>query len=207
MQEPVPSTTPHIEIGQPKVFTLRAVLILSAYGVLLAVPFLASLLVVSVLKLGVLTVLIPVMAVASAAFFLPFGLGNPYVSRLVQRLNPAAGKTDAGFVVQLSVSPRIRSGLSAVLEDADDIGYLSFNSTGFLFQGDSVKLSVPYECIEEVRSLNIGMRGLFVYGRRIGLVVTGLPNVSALEFAERSSWLLPTSRRITKQLHQHLSKR
>jgi hypothetical protein len=206
VQEPVSSATAHIEIGQPRVFTLGAVLIVSAYGVLLALPFLASLLVVSMLKLGLLTILIPVLAVAWAAIFLPFGLGNPYVSRLVQSLNPPAARTGAGFVVQLSVSPRIRSGLCAVLEDADDIGYLSFDGSGLLFEGDSVKLSVPYDCIKEVRPHNIGMRGLFVYGRRISVVVAGLPNVSALEFAERSSWLLPTSRRITRQLHQQLSK-
>jgi hypothetical protein len=206
VQEPVPSATPHIEIGQPRLFTLGAVLIVSAYGVLLAVPFLASLLAVSVLKLGVLTVLIPALGVAWAAVFLPFGLGNPYVSRLVRSLSPAAGETGANFVVQLSLSPRIRSGLCAVLDDADDIGYLIFDASGFRFQGDSVKLLVPYNCIKEVRPHNIGMRGLFVYGRRIRVLVTGLPNVSSLEFAERSSWLLPTSRRTTRQLHKHLTK-
>jgi hypothetical protein len=206
VQETAPSTAAHIEIGKPRLFTLGAMLIVSAYGVLLAIPFLASLMVVSVLKLGVLTILIPVLAVAWAAIFLPFGLGNSYVSHLVRSLNPAAGKNAAGFVVQLSLSPRIRSGLCAILEDADDVGYLSFNGSGFMFQGDSVKLSVPYECIQEVLPHNIGIRGLFVYGRRIGVVVRGLPNVSSLEFAERSSWLLPASRRITKRLYQHLTR-
>jgi hypothetical protein len=138
--------------------------------------------------------------------FLPFGLGNPYVSRLVRSLSPAAGETGENFVVQLSLSPRIRSGLCAVLDDADDIGYLSFDGSGFRFQGDSVKLLVPYDCIKEVRPHNIGMRGLFVYGRRIRVMVTGLPNVSSLEFAERSSWLLPTSRKTTRQLHKYLTK-
>jgi hypothetical protein len=49
------------------------------------------------------------------------------------------------------------------------------------------------------------LRGLFVYGRRIKVVVSGLPQVEALEFAERTSWLLPTSRAITRGLHQRLS--
>jgi hypothetical protein len=201
------SAAAKIEIGQPRLFKLGTVLIVSAYGVLLALPFVAALLLVSVLQLGVLTILIPVLAVVLATVFLPVGLGNPYVSRLVRAMDPAAGKPDGGFIVQLTLSPRVRSGLCSVLEDADDIGYLSFDGSGFVFQGDSVKLSVPYDCITEVRPQNIGLRGLFVYGRRIGVAVTGLPHVESLEFAERSSWLLLTSRRITKRLHEHLSKR
>jgi len=206
VQDAALSTAARIEIGQPRLFTLAAVLIVSAYGVLLAVPFFAAILVVSVMKLSVLTLLIPVLAIALAAVFLPLGLGNPYVSRLVRSLNPPSVPADARCAVQLAAVPRIRSGLRAILEDADDIGYLSFTSTGFEFQGDSVKLSVPYACIREVRPYNIGMRGLFVYGRRISVVVDGLPNVGALEFAERSSWLLPTSKRITRQLHKQFTK-
>jgi hypothetical protein len=193
-----------IEIGPPRLFKLGAVLIVSAYGGLLAAPFVAALLLVSVLQLGILTILIPVLAVVLATILLPLGLGNPYVSRLVRSINPAAGNPDGGFIVQLTLTPRARSGLCAMIEDADDIGYLSFDSSGFLFQGDSVKLSVPYQCITAVRPQNIGLRGLFVYGRRIGAVVAGLPNASSLEFAERSSWLLPTSRRTTRQLHRKL---
>ena len=200
------SAAPRIEIGQPRLFTLGAVLIVTAYGALLVIPFLATLLVVSVLKLGVLTILIPLLGVAASAIFLPLGLGNPYVSRLVRSLNPAPANAGAAFIVQLSVSPRIRSGLGAILEDADDVGYLSFNGAGLEFQGDSVKLSLPYDCIKEVRPHNTRLRGPLAYSRRIGLDVAGLPNVTSLEFAERSSWLLPTSRRITRQLHQQMSK-
>ena len=55
------------------------------------------------------------------------------------------------------------------------------------------------------RSQNIGLRGLFVYGRRIKVVPSGLPQIESLEFAERSSWLLPDSRRITRKLAERLS--
>jgi hypothetical protein len=199
------SITAQIEIGQPKVFTLGAVLIISAYGITLAVPVVIALLVVSVLKLGALTILIPLLSVALAAIILPLGLGNPYVTRLVRSLQPAPDKAGTTFVVQLRASPRIRSGPCALLEDADDVGCLSFDGAGFRFEGDSVRLSVPYACVKEVRPCNIGLRGLFVYGRRIVVEVTGLAGVSSLEFAERSSWLLPTSRRITRQLHKHLA--
>ena len=199
------SNSATIEIAQRKLFTAGAVAVVSAYGILLAAPFFIAILVVSLIKFGILTVLIPLLAVAATAYFLPFGLGNAHVTRLVQSLNPAASKGEDVFIVQLTLSPRIRSGLRAILEDADDIGYLSFTGTELLFQGDSVKLSVPFDHIEQVRPQNIGLRGLFVYGRRIKVVASGLPNIEAFEFAERSSWLLPDSRRITRKLSERLS--
>lgn len=194
-----------IEIAQPKLFTAGAVAVVSAYGLLLAAPLFVSVLVISLIKYGILTVLIPLLVLAATAFFLPYGLGNTHVTRLVQSLNPAAGKSEDGFIVQLTLSPRIRSGLRAIVDDADDIGYLSFTETELRFQGDSVKLSVPLERIEWVRPQNIGLRGLFVYGRRIRVVVSGLPQTEALEFAERASWVLPTSRAMTRKLHERLS--
>ena len=169
------SNSATIEIAPPRLFTAGAVVTVSAYGILLAAPFFAAILVVSLIKFGILTVLIPLLAVAATAYFLPFGLGNAHVTRLVQSLNPAAGKSEDGFIVQLTLSPRIRSGLRAILDDADDIGYLSFTGTELLFQGDSVKLSVPFNYIEQVQPQNIGLRGLFVYGRRIRVRVSGLP--------------------------------
>jgi hypothetical protein len=199
------SNSATIEIAPPRLFTAGAVVTVSAYGILLAAPFFAAILVVSLIKFGILTVLIPLLAVAATAYFLPFGLGNAHVTRLVQSLNPAAGKSEDGFIVQLTLSPRIRSGLRAILDDADDIGYLSFTGTELLFQGDSVKLSVPFNYIEQVQPQNIGLRGLFVYGRRIRVRVSGLPERESFEFAERSSWLLPNSRAITRKLYERLS--
>ena len=201
------STEATIEVAQPKLFTTGAVMAVSAYGLLLAAPIFTSILVVSVIKYGILTLLIPLLVVAATAYFLPFGLGNTHITRLVRSLNPAAGKSEDGFIVQLTLSPRIRSGLRAILDDADDIGYLSFTGTELLFQGDSVKLCVPFHHIQQVRPQNIGMRGLFVYGRRIKIVASGLPQIDSFEFAERSSWLLPDSRRITRQLAERLATR
>ena len=165
------SNSATIEIGQPKLFKMGAVVIVTAYGLLLVAPIFVSMLVVSVIPFGMLTVLIPFLVLAGAAFFLPFGLGNTHITRLVRSFNPPAGKGEEGFVVQLTLSPRLRTGLRATLEDADDIGWLSFTGTGLLFAGDSVRLSVPYDQIERVQPRNIGLRGGFVYGRRINVVV------------------------------------
>ena len=193
-----------IEITRPKVFTGGAVAVVSAYGVLLAAPFCMSILVISVMKFGIQTALIPLLVVAATAYFLPFGLGNTYITRLVRSLNPAAGRGEDGFIVQLTLSPRLRSGLRGILDDADDIGYLAFSADELLFHGDSVKFSVPFDQIELVQTRNIGLRGLFVYGRRIKLVVSVLPQMESFEFAERSSWLLPASRAISRKLYERL---
>jgi hypothetical protein len=172
---------------------------------LMITPIFSAIIAVSVIKLGALTVLIPLLALAATAFLLPFGLGNTHVTRLVRSLNPGAGQKGDGFIVQLTLSPRLRSGLRALLEDADDIGYLTFGGNELCFQGDSVKLLVPWEDIQLVRPRNIGWRGLFVYGRRIKLVVSGWPELESFEIAERSSWLLPDSRIITRKLYERLS--
>jgi len=201
----MPSDSAKFEITRPRLFTAGAVAVVNAYGMLMITPIFSAIIAVSVIKLGVFTVLIPLLALAATAFFLPFGLGNTHVTRLVRSLNPGAGQKGDGFIVQLTVSPRLRSGLRALLEDADDIGYLTFSGKGLSFQGDSVQLSVPWENIQLVRSLNIGWRGLFVYGRRIKLVVSGWPEVESFEIAERSSWLLPASRAITRRLYERLS--
>lgn len=199
------SSSAKIEISQPRLFTAGALAVVSAYGILLAAPFCISVLVISTTRFGIHTALIPLFVVMATAYFLPFGLGNTYIARLVQSLNPSAGQSEAGFIVQLTLSPRIRSGLWQVLEDADDIGCLSFTATELLFQGDSVKLTIPFSCIEAVQPKNIGLRGLFVYGRRITVLVSGLPEIESFEFAERSSRLLPASRTTASKLYARLS--
>ena len=194
-----------IEIAKPRLFSMGAVVMVNAYGILLLAPVFAAILAVSIITFGPLTVLIPFLVVAATAYFLPFGLGNTHITRLVRSLNPAAGKSGDGFIVQMTLSPRLRSGVRAILEDADDIGFLSFTGNGLRYQGDSVNLSIPFDQLAEVRRQNVGLRGRFVYGRRIKVVVTGLSNVESIEFAERSSWLLPTSRAVTRQLYERLS--
>ena len=69
------SDSARIEIARPRLFTVGAVAVVNAYGVLLATPIFSSIIAVSVIKLGVLTVLIPLLAVAATAYLLPSGLG------------------------------------------------------------------------------------------------------------------------------------
>ena len=201
----MPSDSAKIEITRPRLFTTGAVAVVNAYGMLMIMPIFSAIIAVSVIKLSILTVLIPLLALAVTAYFLPFGLGNTHITRLVRTLNPTASPNGDGFIVQLTLSPRLRSGVRALLEDADDIGYLTLSASELCFQGDSVRLSIPRENIRLVQPQNIGWRGLYVYGRRIKFVVAGWPEVESFEIAERSSWLLPGSRAITRRLYERLS--
>jgi hypothetical protein len=185
------------------VFTTGAVLITYAHGLLLAVPVLISVIIISLLPLGFLTYLVPALAVGLTVLFLPLGLGNAYVSRLAAALNESdAGKRD-GFIVQLALSPRIRLGLRALVEDADDIGTLSIAESELIYRGDSVRLTIPFSRITGVQFQHVG-RGLFIYGSRVVVSVSGLQDVTALEFSERSSLWLPTSRKVAEQLRRRI---
>ncbi len=192
------------EITSPRHFTVGAILVASVYGLVLVVPVLAAVLAMSVQRFSLFSLALVFVAVGITSFFLPFGFGNAYVTRLVGSLGSGEVKPE-GFIVQLTFSPRIRSGFRATLEDADDVGYLEVTNTELIFHGDSIQLSLPCDQLRDVRRRNIGLRGLYVYGQRIVIAVSGLPGVDSLEFAERSSLLLPASRRITRRLHERIA--
>ena len=194
--------TAQLEIAPPKRFTLGAILIVHAWNLLLVLPVFASLVIVSLMKLGVSTVLLPMMAVVLTAWFLPLGQGNPYLARLVNSWGAEAAPGKPAFIVQLTLSPRLRSGFRALVEDADDVGLLSFTDSGLMFQGDSISLLLPLAQIRQISPHNIGIRGLFVGGSRIGLTVSGLDQFEHLEIAERSSWWLYSSRKITTEIYR-----
>jgi hypothetical protein len=196
-----------ITIAPARTLTMGAVLVISAYGLVLFIPVLFAMMVVSVVPLGMGTLLIPLMAAGFATFFLPVGFGNPYVTRLIQSLNHGAVTEPGGFMVQLTLKPRIRSGLRALLEDADDVGWLRLTESGLLFQGDSTTLSVPYDQIRQLKTENLGWRGLFVYGPPSVFTVPALPEAACFKFAERSSWILSSSRRNAARLYRSLAEK
>jgi hypothetical protein len=141
---------------------------------------------------------------AASLIFLPFGFGNGYLTRLAQPLR--AGSTDPAVLVQVSFVPRLRQGLRAWFEDADDIGWLSVVDSRLVFQGDSVQLSLPLTSLTEVQLENIGWRGLFAYGPKVRVVAPGLGLRQVLYFGERSSLLLPQSRRIARAIFRMIAR-
>jgi len=192
-----------LEIQSARLFSSRAVLIVCAFGLLLVIPVLLSMLVVSSLHFGIWTALIPLVVICAATLFLPFGFGNTYVSRLAQSFKPQDWQETDCFVVQITLIPRIRSGLIAMLEDADDIGCLNVGSTALYYQGDSIHFSIPYEQLRNLRLQTIGLRGLFVYPR-LAVGVSGLAGITEIRIADRSGCLLPSSRVRTRALHERL---
>lgn len=199
------STNARIEIRPPQRFNTLAVLVISAYGLLLAIPALLAMMVVSVLHFSWLTFLVPLLTIAVLTFFLPFGFGNPHVARLVRRQSAESKSDPQGFIVQLTTVPRLRTGLGALAEDADDVGWLTFTDSELLFRGDAVSLSVPFDRIQELRKRNGGWRVLFLYGPWIEFSVGGLTEHERFRFAERSSWFLPTARRTGNRMYERLA--
>lgn len=199
-------TAPVFTIQPAKLFTSGAIVITSLYGFVLMLPVLVTILAVTLLKFGLWTFLIPLVVIGAATYFLPLGFGNPYVTRLVHPLRPPAVPPQDLFVVQLSTSPRIRSGPMALLEDADDIGVLAFTDSTVEFYGDAVRLSVPFSEIKDLSQRNAGSRALFAYGHQLVFKIPSLHGV-VFRFAERSSRVLPSSRRIADRMYRELKRR
>jgi hypothetical protein len=164
-------------------------------------------LIVSVLQFGLVTFVVPLGTIVAATFFLPLGFGNPHVTRLVRPLQPPSTENQDTYVVQLTRNPRQRSGLLAILEDADDVGVLSLTDSGLVFMGDSIRLTVPFDRVRGLRLRNVGWRALFAYGAQTGFSVAGLEKEGTFVFVERSSWLLPTSRKTARRMYQRLRQR
>ena len=213
---------PKIQISAAQLFRIGSILLIWAYGILLLVPVLAAFVAISLLKLGLWTLLIPALTLLLTAWFVPLGQGNSYIAsrllkgRLAQEMSDGSAgaprhikgahlptrspfapsaEGSAAYIVQLTLKPRLRTGIRAALEDADDFGFLTLDEEGFAFQGDSISISVPYENIQAVSCENVGLRGRFIYGPRITLQIDGLANVESLQFAERSSITISQSKR------------
>jgi hypothetical protein len=205
VQNPSSSPEPAFQVASPREFKLGALFAINAYGVLLATPVVFAVLAVTVMRLSVLTFLLPLLTLAFATFFLPFGFGNACVTRLVRRSLPPPAPDSR--VVQLTTNPRMHAGVRAVLEDADDVGWLTITDTHLRFDGDSVRLALPLSDIQEIRLRNIGFRGFFLSASRLCVTSLKLGGLKSVEFSERSTMALPRSRKTTRELWQILSQK
>jgi len=194
-----------IEIRSPQRFNWPALVICSAYGLLLLLPTLLAILSVSLIGFGLFTVAIPLFTLAGATFFLPFGFGNPHVARLARPFRPTDPSSGQSFLVQLTAVPRLRSGIRALVEDSDDVGWLTCKDMGLSFCGDSLTLWLPSSQIKAIKRENGGARGLFLYSR-VAVTVMDVPDFTALRFAERSSSTLPASRAATHRMYQSMAR-
>lgn len=196
----------HIEVSKPRRFTARAICVLNCHGLLALIPVvvLVPLAIFVSVKTGSFAafLLIVLLTAFLPIFFFPLILGNAYVTRLVESNSAAAGGN--GFVVQMTLSPRMHSGFRALVEDADDIGRLSITDSELIYEGDAVKLRLPLDSAMRVESRNIGWRGMWICSPRTCVVTSKLPGVTAVEFCERSSLTVPNSRKVARALKQEL---
>ena len=195
-----------IQVRPSSRFTTGAILIVCGYGFMLMIPVLLAMMTVSLFQFSWITFAVPFLIICAATFVLPFGFGNAHITRLVRPLAPPGPVSPDSFTVQLTFHPRLRSGLRALVEDADDIGLLTVTESAVAFRGDSVDLTLEREQIRHLRAQSIGWRGLFIYPR-LRLTVSGLEEISEISVADRSAWILPTARRRTWELYRRLAQR
>ncbi len=195
---------PTLEIGKPRRFSIAALLGIYACSLLLIIPLVAVLLAVTIQPLGIFALILPLLVLVGTVLLSPL-LGNLCIKRLVAQAGPDV-PPQGMFIVQLTCTPRLRSGFRALIDDADDIGRLMFSPSGLVFHGDSVTLRLPYKCVAQVEPHNVGFRGVFALRRRIALEISGLPEIEAIELAERSSHALPESAKITRKLCEQLER-
>ena len=194
-----------IEIAPQKLFTKKAIVVVNAYGFFAIIPLLVAItlsILADKLCYGGLSFILNMLFLGLAAvlplYFFPLVMGNPHVTYLVGPLNIS---NKSGFVVQLTNLPRAKAGFWAFMEDADDIGFLSFEADTLIFNGDSTKFSIPLRLIKNVGKKNIGWRGLWICGNRIMIEVSD----KSFEFVERFSLSFPGSRKISEEIFNRLS--
>jgi hypothetical protein len=200
------SEKPTIEITAPKSFGVLSILAKYAFSFLLGLPFAGFLLLLSLRDLGRWTLGVGVLVLIITICLTP-SLGNLYVFWAVRRLKPLGWGAGDNLIVQVTFSPRIRRGFRAVIEDADDVGYLVLEESALVFYGDSLRLTVPFQRIEAVEGENVGLRGVYVTSGRIMLEITGLEGVESVEIAERSSRLIFSSRKITREMFARIKEK
>lgn len=185
---------------------MNALLRVHGYGLFLVLPVLLAAMWLSVSGTYLYALLLPFAALAVTCVFLPFGLGNACITRLVRKHVALPSAAAEMFIVQITATPRIREGLRAVVEDADDVGWLVISGGQLRFVGDAIDLTVSREAVVALRPENIGLRTLFVYGPRLALELRGLDEIKSVEFAERSSLLLPESRKAARRIREAVSR-
>jgi hypothetical protein len=199
----VSSSSSQIQIAEPRLYTSGAVAIVWAYGLIGIIPVFALILMSSLIGYKLSTLLLILAVIAFILWVLPLISGNPYVAKLVKKLDPQVADDAKRFIVQLTLSPRLRTDFRALAEDADDIGYLTADDSRLVFNGDSIKLSIPFAEVTRVQRKYRGLRSLFV--PRIVLTVPG--PIGSLEFCERAAALLPASRRTSNRIYELLHSR
>jgi hypothetical protein len=192
---------PRFERRAPRFFTGRALSVLYGIAALASVPILGAFMVISLKGFTRGPVVFLVAAVLLVTYFLPVAFGNGYIARLARGVTPPPGAGGRWFLVQVKLVPRLYTGLRAILDDADDIGWVRSSPEGIEYVGDALSFTVPRAQIVSIRRRAFGARGLSLCGDRMECAVSGIEGVETVEFTERASRSLAGSRRIAGELY------
>jgi hypothetical protein len=209
-----------LKIGTPKYFTGGRVLI-----VLLALYVLSILVGAVLIEASVPWLLMRYdLSVWGAClylayfFFLVFAAVGWLLSRVV-RVEPlyyrwvfrrllARTEPDLNLVaVSLRGVPAVGRGIRKSLDDADDLGFLSFWKDGLTFRGDSIAVTLPYSNIVEVSFRTSGLRAFWSSDAWVRLHLNGGGGIQALDIAEGWSLSWPQARERNRGLAAKLQRR
>ena len=144
----------------------------------------------------------------TALFFFPVLAGwNPYIVHLAGKIHQLPTGSEKSFVVQMALSPRLHTGIRGFLEDADDIGILTFTADTIIFHGDQTTLKLPVDSLTEVSTRNLGFRGLWICGYCTRLRSKLLSDHEFVEFADRSAWTVISAFQRSKEIFQKSKKK
>ena len=107
---------------------------------------------------------------ARSKFAYPMVKQHRRLRRHIQRIAPEASQHPLAFPGELTLSPRITTGLIAKLDDGDDIGVFVVSTEGLTFHGDRVTLHAPLAAILSVESRSDGWKHFWA-GRQLELTL------------------------------------
>lgn len=202
-----------LEIDYPKNFRLREVLIINALGVVPAaligacgpggLMISAAAFVTS--EYILLASGLPLCIIGGVLLFLwPSVLGNAYVRRIVKRCPIQESPGNMPFVCSVTLSPRLHLGFRGFMEDADDVGHLLLTADAVIFNGDQVRIVLPYTSIDGISYATSGWRGLWIAGKKIKITTNAFPGLNSLTFMERQSNTVTSALRISKEIIREL---
>ena len=205
---------PTLKIGEPKYFALRQIiignLVSGVFAFFWGIGF-------GIVFTGIITLFLipklltePVILLIATTGLIVFGVSvvfwpvmmqlNPYLKYIVGKFSKNDSAPDFTAVCQMSLCPRVYTGIRGFLEDADDIGQLYISQNSLRFMGDHIECLLPFDSIEKIHCRNIGWRALWMYGCRITIDTKAFGNYESLELVERHSNTLISSYRITRRI-------
>lgn len=155
----------------------------------------------------VFLILLSVVWVMFVRYLTPGMSGNFYYPRIIRTFVKETSGRDPSMLAQMSLSPRLRKGLRAATDSADDVGLVELGPEAFLFKGDAVSMVIPYDRIGGISRHSVGPRGFWLVRCWIRLHTDAFEDYEHVDLADASSLIKPTLDAKTKWMIDELNKR